>query len=106
MSHTIKAKNKLQTAFWYFLLILMAIVVLFPIWSAINISFLNDTEVASFPPKLAPSHLDFTNFKRAMEQAPEDRIASDARIDALRDRMIVQENPTYSRDYLDRKNAP
>ena len=70
MSHTIKAKNKLQTAFWYFLLILMAIVVLFPIWSAINISFLNDTEVASFPPKLAPSHLDFTNFKRAMEQAP------------------------------------
>ncbi len=33
----------------------------------------------------------------------EDRIASDARIDALRDRMIVQENPTYSRDYLDPK---
>lgn len=31
----------------------------------------------------------------------EDRIAADPRIDALRDRMIVQENRDYSRDYLD-----
>jgi 2-methylcitrate dehydratase len=31
----------------------------------------------------------------------EDRIAADPRIDALRDRMVVQENLDYSRDYLD-----
>ncbi|MBE0687369.1 MAG: bifunctional 2-methylcitrate dehydratase/aconitate hydratase [Anaerolineaceae bacterium] len=30
----------------------------------------------------------------------EDRVAADPRIDALRDRMIVQENRDYSRDYL------
>jgi 2-methylcitrate dehydratase len=31
----------------------------------------------------------------------EDRIAADMRIDTLRDKMIVVENPEYSRDYLD-----
>ena len=31
----------------------------------------------------------------------EDSAAADPRIDALRDRMVVSENPAYSRDYLD-----
>jgi 2-methylcitrate dehydratase len=31
----------------------------------------------------------------------EDKVAADPRIDALRDRMTVVENPEYSRDYLD-----
>lgn len=31
----------------------------------------------------------------------EDDIAADPRIDALRDRMVVEEDPAYSRDYLD-----
>jgi len=31
----------------------------------------------------------------------EDRIAADPRIDALRDRMLVVEEPQYTRDYLD-----
>jgi len=60
----------LKSAFWYLVLILAAIVVLFPVWSAVNISFLNDSEVASFPPKLFPSAFSLTNFQRAMEQAP------------------------------------
>lgn len=70
MKRTTPLKNVLNSTFWYIVLILMAIVVLFPIWSAVNIAFLNDTEVASFPPRLAPSQFDFTNFRRAMEQAP------------------------------------
>jgi sn-glycerol 3-phosphate transport system permease protein len=44
--------------------------VIFPIWSAINISFLNDSEVASFPPKMFPSQFSLINFQRAMQQAP------------------------------------
>ena len=31
----------------------------------------------------------------------EDEVARDPRIDALRDRILVRENPEYSRDYLD-----
>ena len=31
----------------------------------------------------------------------EDEVAADPRIDALRDRMVVEEDPRYSRDYLD-----
>ncbi|MGH8478602.1 MAG: bifunctional 2-methylcitrate dehydratase/aconitate hydratase [Gammaproteobacteria bacterium] len=38
----------------------------------------------------------------------EDEVAADARIDALRDRMVVGEDPRYSRDYLDpeRRSIP
>lgn len=70
MRLSFKSKSILKSIFWYLLLILAAIVVLFPIWSAINISLLNDNEVASFPPKMIPSQFNLTNFKRAMEQAP------------------------------------
>ena len=70
MRLSIKTKSVLNSVFWYLLLILAAIVVLFPIWSAINISFLNDTQVASYPPKLVPTQFALTNFVRAMEQAP------------------------------------
>jgi len=54
----------------YVLLIGVALIVLFPLWSAFTISMLDDAEVASYPPRLAPSHLHLTNFKRALEQAP------------------------------------
>ncbi len=70
MKLSFQTKNVLTSIFWYLLLIIAAIVVLFPIWSAINISFLNDTQVASYPPKLVPTQFDLTNFARAMEQAP------------------------------------
>ena len=39
------------------LLILVAVVVLFPLWSAFTISMLTDQEVASYPPRLWPSGL-------------------------------------------------
>ena len=70
MKLSYNTQNFLKSAFWYLVLILAAVVVLFPIWSALNISMLNDSQVASYPPKLAPTSLYLTNFRRAMEQAP------------------------------------
>jgi ABC-type glycerol-3-phosphate transport system permease component len=60
----------LRDALQYLLLTLVAAIVIFPLWSAFTISMLNDTEVASFPPLLAPTTLHLTNFVRALEQAP------------------------------------
>ena len=54
----------------YIVLIIVAIGVLFPIWTAINISFLDDTQVSSFPPLLVPTHFSLSNYARALEQAP------------------------------------
>ena len=54
----------------YLLLTLVAIIVIFPLWSALTISMLSDTQVASYPPLLAPTSLYFANFGRALEQAP------------------------------------
>lgn len=70
MKTSLFSKRNFTSVLWYILLIAASLMVLFPIWSAINISFLNDTEVASFPPKLFPTHLNFENFWRALEQAP------------------------------------
>jgi sn-glycerol 3-phosphate transport system permease protein len=70
MSPSFKSKNAIKSILLYLLLILAAIIVIFPIWSAINISFLNDSEVASFPPKMFPSQFSLINFQRAMQQAP------------------------------------
>jgi ABC-type glycerol-3-phosphate transport system permease component len=63
-------QRTLYTAVLYLLLTIVAVVVIFPLWSAFTISMLSDTEVASYPPRLAPSTLQLTNFVRALEQAP------------------------------------
>lgn len=70
MKLSYKTQSFLKSTFWYLVLILAAAVMLYPLWSALNISMLNDSQVASYPPKLAPTSLYLTNFKRAMEQAP------------------------------------
>ncbi len=54
----------------YALLVAAAIVVLYPIWTAINISMLNNQQLASYPPRLVPSGLNFQNFVHALQQAP------------------------------------
>lgn len=56
--------------FFYLLLISVALIVLFPLWSALTISMLSDAEVALYPPRLWPSGLNLENFQRALEQAP------------------------------------
>jgi sn-glycerol 3-phosphate transport system permease protein len=70
MNLSYRTRRTFTHALTYLLLIGVAALVLFPLWSAFTISMLNDSEVASYPPRLAPSSLQLTNFKRAMEQAP------------------------------------
>lgn len=55
---------------WYLPLTLAAIIIIYPIYSMLNVSLLDDTEVASYPPKLAPTSFILENFTRALEQAP------------------------------------
>ena len=59
-----------RDALLYLLLTFVALIVIFPLWSAFTISMLNDTQVASYPPLLAPTSLHLTNFLRALEQVP------------------------------------
>jgi len=68
MNYTLK--RTLTNTGLYILLIVVAILVLFPIWTAINISFLNDSQVAQYPPQLVPTGLSISNYVRALEQAP------------------------------------
>ncbi len=63
-------RRTLTNALLYVLLTLVAVIVLFPLWSAFTISMLSETEVASYPPLLAPTSLRLTNFVAALEQAP------------------------------------
>lgn len=65
-----KRRRRFKDLLLYLLLTLVAIIVIFPLWSALTISMLNDTQVASYPPLLAPTSLYFANFGRALEQAP------------------------------------
>ncbi len=70
MSTSQRKRFKFSGLLTYALLIVVAVLVLFPLWSAFTISMLDDDQVASYPPRLAPSSLHLTNFKRALEQAP------------------------------------
>ncbi len=54
----------------YLLLTLVAIAVLFPLWSAFTISMLADNQVANYPPLLWPTALHFENYTHALQQAP------------------------------------
>lgn len=54
----------------YLLLVIAAIIIIFPIWRTIVIAFLNDQELASYPPMMLPSSLYLVNFERAFRQAP------------------------------------
>ncbi|MFN8464747.1 MAG: carbohydrate ABC transporter permease [Caldilineaceae bacterium] len=65
-----KNRRRFQDVLLYLLLTLVAIIVIFPLWSALTISMLSDTQVATYPPLLAPTSLYFANFGRALEQAP------------------------------------
>jgi ABC-type glycerol-3-phosphate transport system permease component len=70
MTLSFKSRRTLTNIVFYVILILVAVVVIFPLWSAFTISMLTDQEVASYPPRLWPSGLQLENFRRALEQAP------------------------------------
>jgi sn-glycerol 3-phosphate transport system permease protein len=70
MTLSFKSRRTLTNIVFYLILTLVAVVVIFPLWSAFTISMLTDQEVATYPPRLWPSGLSLENFKRALEQAP------------------------------------
>ncbi|PKO16116.1 MAG: glycerol-3-phosphate ABC transporter permease [Chloroflexi bacterium HGW-Chloroflexi-10] len=70
MSQSFQVTRILKSIFWYLLLIIAAIIVLYPIWAAITMSLLSDAEFTSYPPKMAPIHFNIENYKHAFEQAP------------------------------------
>jgi sn-glycerol 3-phosphate transport system permease protein len=70
MNESVLGRPRWVTTLLYLLLIFAAIVVLYPIYTAFNISLLSDSELASYPPKLFPSGFHFENFIRALQQAP------------------------------------
>jgi len=54
----------------YLILIIAAIIILYPIWSAFNIAMMSDSEMGSYPPLQFPTALRFENIQRALSQAP------------------------------------
>lgn len=70
MKHTVAPHQRLLNILMYVLLIFAAVVVLYPIWTAINISMLTDQQLATYPPHLAPTSLNLQNFIHALQQAP------------------------------------
>jgi sn-glycerol 3-phosphate transport system permease protein len=54
----------------YILLIIAALIIIYPIYSILNISLLGDAEVAQYPPKLVPTGFQLEHFTRALAQAP------------------------------------
>ena len=70
MTLSFRSRRTLSSIAFYIILILVAVIVIFPLWSAFTISMLTDQEVASYPPRLWPSGLQLENFRRALEQAP------------------------------------
>ena len=70
MTLSFKSRRTISSIAFYAILTLVAVVVIFPLWSAFTISMLTDQEVAQYPPRLWPSELGLENFKHALEQAP------------------------------------
>jgi ABC-type glycerol-3-phosphate transport system permease component len=54
----------------FLILSIAAIIILYPIWSAFNISMMSDTEMGAYPPIQFPSGIRLSNIKRALTQAP------------------------------------
>jgi ABC-type glycerol-3-phosphate transport system permease component len=70
MKRPFSLRHFLANSLQYLVLIVAAIVVIYPIWSAFNISMMTITEIGDYPPRLFPSGFRPENFQRAMEQAP------------------------------------
>jgi sn-glycerol 3-phosphate transport system permease protein len=70
MNANVSTQKLTLNVLWYIPLILAAIIILFPIYSMLNISLLADPDVATYPPKLFPTSFMLENFTRALDLAP------------------------------------
>jgi ABC-type glycerol-3-phosphate transport system permease component len=83
MNNTVMRRPWWATFLLYLLLSFAAVIVLYPIYSAFNISLLSDTELASYPPKLFPTGFHLENFQNALAQAPLMRYLANSVIQSL-----------------------
>lgn len=83
MKRPFSLRHFLTHSLQYLILIVAAIVVIYPIWSAFNISMMTITEIGDYPPRLFPSGFRPENFQRAMEQAPLMRYLANSIIQSL-----------------------
>ncbi len=65
-----KFQRLIKRILQYFILIVAAIIILYPIWSAFNISMQTDSEMGSYPPLQIPTGIRIKNIQRALVQAP------------------------------------
>ena len=70
-------------ALQYLVLIGAALVVIYPVWSAFNISMMSDVEIGAYPPRLIPSAIRLENFQRALQQAPLMRYLTNSVVQSL-----------------------
>jgi ABC-type glycerol-3-phosphate transport system permease component len=59
-----------RTVGLYVLLTLASLVVAFPLLLALSYSFMSEGEIASYPPRLLPSTLQFDNYQRVLGNVP------------------------------------
>ncbi len=83
MNQSVLGRPKWVEILLYAILIIAAVIVLYPIYTAVNLSLLSDTELASYPPKLFPSGFHFENFGRALQQAPLGRYLMNSIVQSL-----------------------
>ena len=63
-------KSTINKIIVYLLLIAGSFIMIFPfVWMILS-SFKTSAEIIAFPPKLFPSHFNFSNYKRAFQMAP------------------------------------
>ncbi|HEY9076420.1 MAG TPA: carbohydrate ABC transporter permease [Anaerolineaceae bacterium] len=65
-----KTRRILTNIFLYIVLTIAGLIVIFPIYYAIDVSLLTDTEVATYPPKLIPTSFNIESYALALQQAP------------------------------------
>ncbi len=70
MMKSLRFNNTVGKVFLYLLLIIGAIVMIFPLYTGVLTSFLGPDTISSYPPKLFPVELRWQNYLDAMKQAP------------------------------------
>jgi ABC-type glycerol-3-phosphate transport system permease component len=83
MKRSFSTRRFFSHSLQYLLLIVAGLIVIYPIWSAFNISMMSITEIGDYPPRVYPSAFRLENFQRALEQAPLMRYLANSVIQSL-----------------------
>lgn len=70
MNESTARYTRVQKFLLYLLLILMAVVVVFPLYQAVITSLQTDADVSNYPPKILPTAFEIQNFGDALAMAP------------------------------------